>query len=281
MNNATVDDDFDDGALDPRWTRVCPGGGTLVESGSALRLELPGAAPGRYSDAQIDDYDNLPPSRYLWRPPLRMEVRARASHSAHPAPLAGTLPVPVPDEPQQYLRGTIGFGFWNYPFSLSGRVLRLPDAVWFFGASPPSNMALVPGIPGWGWKAQVVHSHRLRALAAAVPTAPAMLWARLTGRQATAARWVQRVSGAAEAPLAESLAEWHSYTLEWLPEVARFAVDGAEVLVVPDPPRGPLGFVAWIDNQYAVATPRGALGFGTLDSGSEWLELDWLRIAAG
>jgi hypothetical protein len=273
-----VEDDFGDGTLDPRWTRVCPDGGTLTEGDSILRLALPGAVAGRYSDAQIDDYDNLPPSRYLWRPPLRMELRARASHPAHPARL---LPASAPGEPQRYLRGTVGFGFWNYPFSLSGRVLRLPNAVWFFGASPPSNMALVPGIPGWGWKAQVVHSHRLRSLAAAIPAAPAVLLARLTRREAIAARWVQRVSGAAEAPLETDLAEWHTYTVEWLPHIARFAVDGVEALAVSDPPRGPLGFVAWIDNQYAIATPRGAFGFGTLESGPEWLELDWLRIAPG
>jgi hypothetical protein len=92
---------------------------------------------------------------------------------------------------------------------------------------------------------------------------------------------VQRVSGAAEVPLETSLADWHTYTLEWLPRVARFAVDGAEVLDVPDPPRGPLGFVAWIDNQYAIATPRGDFGFGAIESGPEWLELDWLRIVSG
>jgi len=270
----TVDDDFDDGALDPRWVRTCPNGGALTEEGSALRLALPGAEAGRYSDAQIDDYGRLPPSRYLWRPPLRLEARARASHPAHPA----RLTAPDPGATRPYLRGTVGFGFWNYPFSLSGRVLRLPDAVWFFGASPPSNMALVPGVPGWGWKAQVIHAHRWRSVALGVPTLPAILWARATGRERAAARWVQRVSGALEAPLDTDLSEWHTYALDWRSAAARFAVDGVEVLAVPDPPRGPLGFVAWIDNQYAVATPRGAFGFGTLDSGPEWLELDRLRI---
>lgn len=275
MRGQEVRDDFDDGALDARWVRTCPNGGTLTVDGSALRLALAGASAGRYSDAQIDDYGDLPPSRYLWRPPLRLEVRARASHPAHPGRLVTEANA---GNPQPYLRGTVGFGFWNYPFSLSGRVLRLPDAVWFFGASPPSNMALVPGVPGWGWKAQVVHAHRWRSVALGIPTLPAVLWARATGRERAAARWVRRVSGAAEAPLAADLGEWHRYSLEWLPECARFAVDGVEVLAAPDPPRGPLGFVAWIDNQYAVATPRGAFGFGTLDSDPEWLELDWLRI---
>jgi hypothetical protein len=277
-----VDDTFDAETLDPRWTRTCPGGGTLALAGSALRLALPGAASGRYSDAQIDDYDHLPPARFPWRPPLRMEVRARASHVAPSAPPTRATRAPLlseaSGEPQAFLRGTFGFGFWNYPFSLSGHVLRLPDAVWFFGASLPSNMALVPGVPGWGWKAQVVHSYRWQALAFGLPTLPAVAWARLSGREALAARWIRRVSGAAEQPLEADLRAWHTYTIDWLPEVARFAVDGTEMLAVPDPPRGPLGFVAWIDNQYAVATPRGAFGFGTLASGPEWLELDTLKI---
>ncbi len=281
----TIEEDFDaaDGALDTRWRRTCPGGGRLEMAHSSLRFVLPGAQRGHYGDAQIDDYSGLPSSQFPWRPPLRLEVRARASHPVHPtsAPAgvgAGQGLVAETGE-QQYLRGTAGFGFWNYPFTLSGAVTRLPDAVWFFAASPPSNMALVPGVPGWGWKAQVVHAHRWQSLVAGVPALGSVAWARLSGREDAAARWVQRVSGAKEAPLdATDLREWHEYALEWRREKARFWVDGALVLVAPEPPEGPLGFVAWIDNQYAVATPRGAFRFGTLDSGPEWLEIDRLRV---
>lgn len=266
------------GELGPRWTRTTPGGGTLSVAGPALRLALPaGARAGCYSDAQIDDYDHLPPKRFPWRPPLRMVVRARASHPAHPLSAVADGATDA-DGPQRYLRGTAGFGFWNYPFSLSGAVLRLPEAVWFFAASPPSNMALVPGAPGWGWKAQVVHAQRWGAVGWGVAAAPAVLWARLTGREGLAGQLVRRVSGAAEAPLATDLSVWHEYVIEWRRERARFVVDGEEVLDVPDPPGGPLGFVAWIDNQYAVATPRGAFRFGTLASGPEWVELEYVRI---
>ncbi|MGZ3714611.1 MAG: hypothetical protein ACXVA4_04270 [Ktedonobacterales bacterium] len=282
-----VDEDFDaaDGKLDARWKQIVPGGGRLEVARSSLRLVLPGARQGGYSDAQIDDYSGTGAgsSRFSWRPPLRMEVRARASHPAHPTHVSADVSqeqgLATEQGEQQYLRGTVGFGFWNYPFTLSGAVVRLPDAIWFFAASPPSNMALVPGLPGWGWKAQVVHAHRWQALAAGVPALGAVAWARLSGQEDAAARWVQRVSGAKEATLdTTGLHEWHDYTLEWRREEARFWVDGALVLAVPEPPPGPLGFVAWIDNQYAVATPRGAFRFGTLDSATEWLEIDWLRI---
>jgi hypothetical protein len=37
--------------------------------------------------------------------------------------------------------------------------------------------------------------------------------------------------------------------------------------------------VTWVDNQFAVATPRGDLRFGTLNApGPQWLELDWVQI---
>jgi hypothetical protein len=271
--SAKVDDDFSTG-LDPRWSVTRPGGGLVEIVDSALRLELPGAAAGVYSDAQIDDYSGRVRPEFHWRPPLRMEIRARFSHLVHPIPTAGA------DASQQLLRGTAGFGFWNYPLSLTGAVLRLPDGVWFFGASQPSNMALVPGMPGWGWKAQVVHAHRLGALAAAGPTALSALWSRVSGREDTAARWVQRLTGAQEARLAHDPREWATYEIDWLAERATFRVNGVVVLVVTNPPVGPLGFVAWVDNQYAVATPRGELRFGTIATGREWLELEYIRIRA-
>ena len=275
-----VSERFSDG-LSARWIRTTPNGGTLDVGATGLRLALPtGASAGVYSDAQIDDYGSLPPSRFPWRPPLHLEVRARASHPAHPAHPARPMP-PDQLENQQWLRGTAGFGFWNYPFSLTGAVLRLPAAIWFFAASPPSNMALVPGSPGWGWKAQVVNAHRPGALLAAPPTAAAVAWALISRRETMASRWVQRLSGSVEAALDTDLREWHTYTIDWRLDHARFAVDGVEALSVANPPRGPMGFVAWVDNQYAVATPRGQFRFGTLATGPEWLEIEALRILPG
>ncbi len=264
----SVRDDFDD-KLDARWTLTRLGGGEVASASSILRLSFENATAGQYTDAQIDDYAGLRRARYPWRPPLRMEARARASHpAAHPQGTGGRFA----------LVGTAGFGFWNLPFSTRGDILRLPDAVWFFYASPPSQMQLVAGSPGWGWKAQVVHTQRLGALAAGIPTLAAVALARFTGNQAPAAQWVQRLSGAHETILDTDLTTWHDYRLDWLRDEARFFVDGAPVFTAPNPPCGPLGFVAWIDNQYAIATPRGQFHFGTLSVGSEWLEIDSLTI---
>jgi hypothetical protein len=256
--------------LDQHWTQTCIGGGYLSTIDSALRMGFASAQQGQYTDAQIDDYGERARSAFPWHPPVRMEVRARSS-------LPAATPTSIPEN-QDFLRGTAGFGLWNYPFSVRGDILMLPEAIWFFYASPPSNMALVPESVGWGWKAQVVHSLRVEALAAVLPTALATGWARLTGETRPAARWLQRLSGTHEALLSVDMTTWHTYALEWRRETATFWVDGSLVLRVPRPPPRPLGFVAWLDNQYAVATPGGVLRFGTVTSGPQWFELDSVRI---
>jgi hypothetical protein len=92
---------------------------------------------------------------------------------------------------------------------------------------------------------------------------------------------VQRISGAREAPLRLDWTAWHTFELEWQCDAVTFQVDDELVLRAPrgSAPRGPLGFVTWVDNQFAVATPRGEFRFGTLDApGKQWLELDSVRI---
>jgi hypothetical protein len=233
-------------------------------------MEFASAQVGKYTDAQVDDYDGLTRSAFPWKPPLRMEVRARSSHPA--ASATSTV------ESTNILRGTAGFGFWNYPFSVRGDVLILPEATWFFYASPPSNMALVPHIPGWGWKAQVVHSMRLETLASSVPMGLTAAWARLSGETGHAQRWMQKLTGAHEALLSVEMNTWHTYVLEWRHTEALFLVDGQQVLRAPQPPTRPLGFIAWLDNQYAVATPRGSFRLGTVASEPQWFEIDSVRI---
>ncbi|HET9111895.1 MAG TPA: hypothetical protein VFN78_13785 [Ktedonobacterales bacterium] len=264
------------GVLSARWAQPLTGAARLHLAESGLRLELDRSPASRYSNAQIDDYTGRRARDYLWRPPLRLRVRARASHAVHP-----TRPSRDQSTADRWLRGTVGFGFWNAPLTMAGGGLRLPDALWFFGASPPSNMALTAHGPGYGWKAQLVRAHRPGALLATPPLALTALWARVSGDVRPAAGWLERMTGAREALLdsvAADLRQWHDYTLEWLPDRARFWVDGRQALVAEDPPRGPLGFVAWIDNQYAVATPRGELRFGILDCEPQWLELDSINI---
>ena len=234
-------------------------------------MTIPSVQQGEYADAQIDDYGKLPRANFPWRPPLRMEVRARSCRPA--ATVDSTVASPG------ILRGTAGFGFWNYPFSVRGDILMLPEAIWFFYASPPSDIALVPGIAGWGWKAQVVHAMRPGAVLAIVPTLLATGWGHLTSNTRPAARWLQRLSGAHETLLPIEMTEWHTYRLEWYAKEAHFWVDERHLLRISHPPCGPLGFVAWLDNQYAIATPRGVLRFGTVSCEPQWFELGSVSIA--
>ncbi|MBL8130898.1 MAG: hypothetical protein JNL42_03500 [Anaerolineae bacterium] len=222
------------------------GGGLVRPRADALALTL--RANGHaYSNAQITDYP-YPPGQFPWQPPLRLTVTARAS------------------APGSRLVGTAGFGFWNHPFSPDIRRLpRLPRAIWFFFGSPPNNMALAKDVPGFGWKAATIDASGRGALALIPIALPLMLAMRLP--TAYEALWggVQRHLGISERLLdGDLLSERHTYTLEWWGDRAVFRVDDQIVHESPVAPRGRCGFVAWIDNQYAVATPQGRLRFGMI-----------------
>jgi len=256
--------------LNPYWIQVCTGGGKLQLNKSILRLGFESAQKGQYTDAQIDDYTMLSRSAYPWKPPLRMTVRARFSL---PAVNKNNL-----NANKNILRGTAGFGFWNNPFSLKGDVHALPEAIWFFYSAPPSNMVLVPDVPGWGWKAQSLHNMRLGVLSHVLPLSITSVYARLTGNLRPASYWLQRFAGANEALMNNDLTRWHIYKLEWHPHESIFWVDNTLILRARQAPTRPLGFVAWVDNQYAITTPQGKFRFGTIDSGAQWLDIDYIKI---
>src|SRR3982751_1520550 len=107
--------------LAARWRPLQIGGGQLLLYDQGLRLLVAGARRDRYADAQIDDYPDLARRHFPWHPPLTLTGRARVS-----GPIVGTA----------------GFGFWNNPFSPLGGRPALPAAIWFFHASPPSDMPL-------------------------------------------------------------------------------------------------------------------------------------------
>ncbi|WP_119071846.1 hypothetical protein [Aggregatilinea lenta] len=251
-----------DGDWSARWSPWTAGCGTVDPVDGALRCTMDGATAQQYSDAQITDYAGLARRDYPWRPPLRLTVRAWLSH------------------PQDALRGTAGFGFWNQPFVPSIHALpRLPRAAWFFFGSAPNDMALAQGVPGWGWKAAVLDASRPAFLALA-PFAPlGFLLMRVPALYRRLWPVGQRALGVAEALLPVDLDTPHIYTLEWRRSGVRFAVDGQPVLDTPRSPRGPLGFIAWVDNQYAVVTPQGRFKFGCLTPpGAQWLALDRIEI---
>jgi hypothetical protein len=245
--------------------RVVELNGGRVERGATWRFTLPLVAAG-YANAQIDDYGPAAwrgHACFRWRPGVTLSLRARFSHEA------GAL------------RGTAGFGFWNSPYGdPSVRRLALPQAAWFFFASAPNDLPFAPESPGRGWFAATVDAATPMALGMA-PFAPVVL----ALNQFAAVRrrlWpvVQRRLGIGFAPLSVDLREWREYRLEWRSEGCRFLVDGRPALETAHSPRGPLGFVCWMDNQYLVLTPRGRFRAGVLPlEGSQRLEIDDLALA--
>lgn len=254
--------------LGGRWNTYVLGSGTFESTGSTLRFVTTDTSSRQVTNVQVDDYQGLSRRRYLWRPPLTMTVRARFSH-------------PAPDEQgHAHLRGTAGFGFWNDPFLMTGgHWPALPRAIWFFYASPPSDIKLDLGVPGYGWKAAMIDASRWSALLLA-PTAPIAV-PLMNLRPVYRKLWpvVQRAIRAREALVPTDMVDWHTYTLEWGRRSARFCVDGEPVLACDASPRGPLGFVIWLDNQYLVATPWGRFRYGLLSTpGRQWMQVEALSI---
>jgi hypothetical protein len=261
-----LSEDFASG-LGTHWKRYVVGNGSLELTGSSLRFVNADTSSRRYTDAQIDDYQGLPRRRFLWCPPLKLTVRARFSH------------------PTGELRGTAGFGFWNDPFMMTGaRLPTLPRTIWFFYASPPSNMKLDLHAPGYGWKAATIDALRPAALLLA-PLAP-LIVPLMNIRPLYRTLWppIQRTLSIKETTVETNITEWHTYVIEWGMHRSRFSVvgegrDSIVTLLEAPSPRGPLGFVMWLDNQYMIVMPWGRLGWGLLDTpGRQCMEVDRLII---
>lgn len=239
--------------------------GALVEAIDRLgwRLSIPAGPGGRYRLAQLDNYKARRRAAFPHQTPFSLALEARAS---------------APD-----LRGTWGFGVWNDPFSmgaLTGGSLRfplLPNTAWFFFASPENHLSLRDDLPTSGTMAATFDSPRKfwLALASGAAALPLMTlpWGRRMARR-LAARVVQQDA----APFDIDPSDWHSYRLEWQAGQVRFEVDGAPLLCTKVSPRGRLGLVVWIDNQYAAFRPDGSLGYGTLETCQPaWIEVRDLR----
>lgn len=260
----TVDEDFTAPPGEGWRTQVLPGS-ALESTGSSWRFLNTTPPPGRYTNVQIDDTQGRTRSNLEWAAPATLTVRARFSHQAGE------------------LCGTAGFGFWNDPFMMTAgtKLPALPRAIWFFYASPDSNMKLDLDTPGHGWKAAAVDAQRLPfyLLAPTAPLAVPLMNIRPLYRRL----WPigQRAIGVCEALIGAPMTDWHTYELHWAKDGARWSVDGETVLECGTSPGGRLGFVMWIDNQAMIATPWGRVGWKVVPlDHPQWMEVDELRIEA-
>jgi hypothetical protein len=239
------------------WRRLEINGGQVRPVGHGqFCFSLPAGVSG-YADAQIDDYGGRPRRRYPWRPGVTLRLKARFSHS------------------EDGLVGTAGFGFWNAPFGdPTVPWPALPRAVWFFYGSPPTDLPLAVAGPGRGWFAATLDAGRWPALALTPLALPVLLLNQVGRWRRRIWPWVQRHLGISFQPLDVEMTEWHDYRLEWRLNGCAFGVDGQIVHQTPHSPRGPLGFVCWLDNQALVARADGRFRWQTLPvPEAQWLEV--------
>jgi hypothetical protein len=240
------------------------GGATLSRTSAGWRLEMPSGLSQTYRLAQLDDYAHAPRTSFKHAPAWSFSLRARLSHANLP--------------------GTWGFGLWNDPFGLSlgfgGRTFHLPtlpQAVWYFHASPPNWLALQDSIPANGFFAGTLRSPRIPSLV----LAPGLLLLPLCAIRPIS-RFLRKLAGKIihqDGMLVDAdVTLWHEYSIVWENDGCTFHVDGKEILSTPISPRPPLGLVIWIDNQYAAWTPQGRLAYSTLENPISWLELDNLVL---
>ncbi|MHC1785422.1 MAG: hypothetical protein AB9891_22185 [Anaerolineaceae bacterium] len=227
------------------------------------RLSIQEGQNDQYRWAQLDDYSDLPRSRFHWQAPLSMKCQARVSHTDLP--------------------GTWGFGFWNDPFNASlkikgagFRLPALPNTAWFFNASPENHLSLQTGRRACGFLAAVFRS----------PLIPS--WAFLPAYILLPSLFIPSIARrmikiAKEVILDEFLilnvnqTEWNTYRLDLFEERVDFYINNTLTSRTTAAPRGKLGALLWIDNQYAGITSNGNFQAGLLENSQPaWLEIkDW------
>jgi hypothetical protein len=240
-------------------------GAVITQTGDDWRMEIPAGTRGTYRLAQLDDYTRLPCRRFPNAAPQTVNLRLRVS--------ATDLP------------GTWGFGLWNDPFGLSlgfggtaGRLPTLPQAVWFFYGSKENYLSFRDDLPANGFFAGTFRSPAIPSLL----LAPAALTLPLLPIRPIS-RWMRRLTSKiihqSSVPVQVDVKKWHEYKIDWQRDGCNFFVDGKSILETPISPRGQLGLVIWIDNQYAAWGPDGRAGWGVLENPKAWMEVEGLKIS--
>jgi hypothetical protein len=223
-------------------------------------LEIPAQPRRGYRLAQLDDHGSLRRQNFRWNPPLTLSVQARTS--------------------AQDLPGTWGFGLWNDPFSFMlaynkvvPRIPTLPQAAWFFHASPQNYLSFLDDQPANGFLA-ATFSSTIIPTALLVLSSPLLAFALIPVAAQFVRRLFRRVVHQDACQIHTTETEWHTYSLHWEHDRIRFHLDGLQLFETKISPRPPMSLVIWVDNQYAALPPAGRVKFGTLPNPEPaWLEI--------
>ncbi|MCA2000488.1 MAG: hypothetical protein LDL51_01345 [Chloroflexi bacterium] len=227
---------------------------SVEKTGNGWRLQIEAGDARTYRNAQLDDYSGLRRSQFPHRPSKTLHVSLSARVST------------------PFAAGTWGFGLWNDPFGLSFgfggnpfRLPALPNAAWFFYASEQNYLSFTDNKPAQGFLAQTFRSPPFHPLL--IPAGLALPFSRKTTR-----RLLSRVIAEDSSALSVDTTQWRRYSLAWNAKRVTWEVDEVRVFESPVSPRPPLGFIVWIDNQFAAFTPQGKISAGVLGSGEARLE---------
>jgi hypothetical protein len=232
---------------------------------NSWHLEIPAGNRFQYRLAQLDDHGTHRRSKFHWKPPLTFSLQARVSAEALP--------------------GTWGFGLWNDPFSfalaynhLVPRLPALPDAAWFFHASPESYLSIRNDLPANGFLAATFSSLRIPT-AVLLLSSPFLALSLIPGAAQGVRRLLRRLVNQDAVQVHARLTEWHAYRIAWEATQVIFYLDELELkrtYIVPHPL---LSLVLWIDDQFAALPPRGGLRYGYLSNPEPvWMEIRELRL---
>jgi hypothetical protein len=281
--------------------------GKVEGQDASWRLEIGNGGPSAYRLAQLDDYAALARSRFLWRERTTLSLCCRVSQPNLP----GTWGFGFWNDPF-----TVSLGLQG----MARRLPALPNACWFFHASAENHLSFadskiprfsdicreegrilgglttgipkepnptsgdvgvqVQEVPANGFLAQTFRSPRIPSalLAPGILGSPLLLVRPLSKwlRANIAGRLIREDAQR----LSVDVTEWHTYSLKWDTDFVEYAIDGKKAFETQVSPKGPLGLVIWIDNQYAAWRPDGSLGMGVLANPPTWMEIESLEVSA-
>src|SRR4030042_3953255 len=189
---------------------------TVLKMGEAnWLLEIPAKAKRGYRLAQLDDHGSLQRKDFPWQPPFRLSLQARVS--------------------AEMLPGTWGFGLWNEPFSfllaysqVVPRLPALPEAAWFFHASPQNYLSVWDDLPASGFLADTFSSKKVPTALLALAS-PILALTLLPGTTHVVRRLLRRVVRQDASQIHTNVTEWHTYSMEGDIGQVSFKVDRMKI----------------------------------------------------